>query len=86
MIGKNEQNTGATAKNRGDVYCDTPTNNTEQMTRADRAEDVNRSPNFLDTINDFSDLVAFQVKCDQIAHGEEPTGKEMSQNKCRFCS
>lgn len=43
------------------------------------------TPTFLDTINDFSDTVDFYAKADQIAHGEEPTGKEMSQKNCRFC-
>lgn len=74
------------AKSRDDEYLNTPCANTGQMPSAAASDLPGITPNFLDTINDFSDLVAFQVKCDQIAHGEEPTGKEMSQKKCRFCS
>lgn len=40
----------------------------------------------LDIIGDCVDLVDFYVKCDQIAHGKEPTGPEGSQKKCRNCS
>ena len=56
----------------------TPTNGTQIPTPPN-------APTFLDTIDDFSDYVDFSVKADQIAHGEHPTGKGMSQKNCRFC-
>ena len=44
------------------------------------------TPNFLDILSDCVDNVDFQLKCDQIAHSEEPTSSGMSQKKCLFCS
>lgn len=44
------------------------------------------APGFLDIIGEINDLVGFQLKCDQFAHGEEIVGEKGSEKKCRFCS
>ena len=51
-----------------------------------RIEELTGGLSFLDTIKDFSDVVDFWSKCDQIAHGEPPTGRKESEKKCRNCS
>lgn len=37
------------------------------------------------TLDDFTDYVAFHIKCDSLAHGSKTTPVKMSQKKCRFC-
>lgn len=36
-------------------------------------------------LDDFTDYVAFHIKCDQIAHGSSTIDEKMSRKKCRFC-
>lgn len=35
--------------------------------------------------DDFTDYVAFYIKCDTIEHGDSTIDEKMSQKKCRFC-
>lgn len=67
-------------------YPSTPKINLGQIRTSPVSQANSTTPIFLDVINDFSDLVDFHTKCDQFAHGEEPTGRNGSQKKCRFCS
>ena len=73
-------------KTRPDPTHSTPFPPAGQTVLKPAGPDELRGLNFLDTIEDFSDMVDFWQKCDQIAHGEPPIGSKESQKKCRFCS
>lgn len=52
----------------------------ERQTKADPTPDTP-----VLTLDDFTDYVAFHIKCDQIEHRSESAPVKMSQKKCRFC-
>lgn len=69
-----------------DPTPNTPESDTGQIRSSEQNHTPTYTPNFLDIIDGASDCVDFQILCDQIAHGEQPVGKKMSEKKCRFCS
>jgi len=81
-----ERSVAHAAQTRCSPISNTPVEHVGDSTSSTPAGEQGRGLNFLDILSDCVDCVDFHIKCDQIAHGEEPTGKKMSEKKCRFCS